>query len=958
MKTNPVILTTALLFSLGTAMAQCPDTLTVWQTGCGQVEASINHFGSTGNLIWTWGDGESSSAVNPATHQYDALGTYEICAQAWSSGCPQGVELCVLFELEQCPEDCGLSISTVSQENGLLTLMASDFPQDAMVHWEQNGDIVNIGDQTTFELEFGNNEICAYYETPECPQGVFWCNNFFFQNPDCPTAIEAQQVGCDVFNLSLVGGFSGASVLWSVGSDVIEGDTELNGVQLSPGNNQITALYNHPDYPLCDDTQLSLNVSALLCDSICELELVHTWVSLNPMVFSALNYDPGALVTWTVNGNPAGTGHNFTLSSQVPGGTYTVCASYDSEYCDEVIEECATISLPNCPTGITAEQLSCGVYELTLENAQEGSTIQWSYPGNSFESNATPQIVILEEWFNVITAVYNNPDNPECDGSIYSQLVIHTSCDTVCSLDVDMIQGVEGDMFIASAGQEDAVIEWSIGGEPVAFGDTLNLDSLSPGQYLICAAYETPFCPEGVLWCDTYVVSDDDCPFELIVEEGDECGCYDFTIGPSGAGGAYMWNMGDTSFVSLTPGVSYCFVPGFQTVYVQIMGSNFPDCETSPLVHQWQVPDCDEPTCPAELFVLELEDCGCYMFTVNPPNIGGSYMWNLGDTSFVSSLASHIQCYEPGFQTVYVQILESDIADCEMAPLVHQWEQIDCDGCSLGLTFEHLGGGLFEFQASVYGSNAPLWWDFGDGFTTETGNWSTQHIYLPGNYTVCVITTDTVCPEILEACVEFTVEDSVECFWWGGIWGTTAASPPVTFDFLFSNEAGDEVGFFTSWLEGDSIWFGGEWCLLPGCYHLMVSSDVPLTPEMIEPDLWMILPDVIPMNINWQDNDNPFEWEAWLEILVECEDPSVGVQENPLDVIRVFPVPTRDLLQIELSGVDGVDCILFNAVGQPVLTRVLRTNDRISLAHLPAGLYIMQFRHNDQVKTFSIPVLN
>ena len=1039
MKTNLITLITPLLISAGTVMAQCPDTLSVWQTGCGQVEASINHFGSAGNLIWTWGDGESSTAANPSTHQYDALGTYEICAQAWSSGCPQGVELCVLFELEQCPEDCGLSISTVSQGDGLLTLLASNFPADAWVHWEQNGEIINIGEETTFELEFGDNEICSYYETPECPQGVFWCNNYFFQNPDCPTAIQAQQVGCDVYDLSIVGGFSGANVLWSFGSEEIEGDTELSGVQLPPGNIQVTAVYSHPDYPLCDNTELSLNVNALLCDSICELELVHTTVSLNPIFFSAMTYDPGASVTWTVNGNPAGEGDNFTLANQVAGGTYIICASYDSEYCDEVIEECVTISFPDCPTGITAEQLFCGVYEVILENAQEGSTIQWSYPGNSFESDESPQIVILEDWFNSITAVYNNPDNPQCNGSTYSQIVIHTSCDSVCTLDVDLIEGADGDMFIAHTLQTDAVIEWSIGGEPVTFGDTLNLGSLSPGQYLICAAYETPFCPAGVFWCDTYIVGNDDCPFELIVEEADECGCYNFSINPPQIGGTFMWNLGDTSFVTLTPTASACYEAGFQTMYVQIMGSNNPDCEAAPLVHQWEVPDCDEPACPAELIVTETDDCGCYDFVISPSDIGSEYhwnlagnvfttnawsftecfeagfqtayvqimgsdnpeceiaplahewvvpecedecpfelmveetsacgcysftingpagnefMWNLGDSVFVSSDYAITHCYEPGFQTMYTQSLSTEYPECD-APLVHQWEVPDCGGCSLGLNATYLGGGLYDYEAFGLGSGA-LTWDFGNGYTDENEGWSAQHIYLPGNYTVCVLLNDTACSEVLEACVEIEVPDD-DCYWIGGIWGITAPVQAVALDVMIIGDDENFMGGFNSWMEGDTLWMGGEWCVAPGCYTITVTSEFPLTPELIEPQLWPILPDVIPVNIYWSENNNPYEWEATLEILADCADGSVGMEETPLDAIRVYPVPTRDLVQVDFFGMDVVDCVVFNAMGQPVYSRSLQTNERISLSHLSAGLYIMQFRYQDQIETFSIPLLD
>jgi len=99
--------------------------------------------------------------------------------------------------------------------------------------------------------------------------------------------------------------------------------------------------------------------------------------------------------------------------------------------------------------------------------------------------------------------------------------------------------------------------------------------------------------------------------------------------------------------------------------------------------------------------------------------------------------------------------------------------------------------------------------------------------------------------------------------------------------------------------------------------------------------------------INSNDNANP------VKVIPVTLDVTVGVDENPMSAIKMYPVPATSHLNINL--IDGISSVrLFNSFGQKMLERNVNDelNITLGLRELNSGVYTVQFVGVDG-KTFS-----
>lgn len=150
------------------------------------------------NLVWY---------VNGA--QYDA-GTASIGMGLWDV--LEDVEICVAYISEECGEvyyceqvwegvetpDCTLELWSGSNADESLGMFeAYDYPEGAVLFWTVNGEFVAQGTHYIEipVLPFVDYVVCVGYETPECPEGVFECVDFQYDDStseyDCEVVIES-----------------------------------------------------------------------------------------------------------------------------------------------------------------------------------------------------------------------------------------------------------------------------------------------------------------------------------------------------------------------------------------------------------------------------------------------------------------------------------------------------------------------------------------------------------------------------------------------------------------------------------------------------------------------------------------------------------------------------------------------------------------------------------------------
>jgi len=149
-------------------------------------------FEATGGpegAYYTWYVNGSMAQSSDSTvfEWYDMLG-----APTW--------EVCVLMDTpigcvaEDCitpadfGSDCVLEIDGEMTAMGSYVFEASDFPDDALINWVIDGNWLNFGGpilELTPDMLDGAQEVCAFYETPDCPMGVWACEELEGQVGGC-----------------------------------------------------------------------------------------------------------------------------------------------------------------------------------------------------------------------------------------------------------------------------------------------------------------------------------------------------------------------------------------------------------------------------------------------------------------------------------------------------------------------------------------------------------------------------------------------------------------------------------------------------------------------------------------------------------------------------------------------------------------------------------------------------
>jgi len=95
--------------------------------------------------------------------------------------------------------------------------------------------------------------------------------------------------------------------------------------------------------------------------------------------------------------------------------------------------------------------------------------------------------------------------------------------------------------------------------------------------------------------------------------------------------------------------------------------------------------------------------------------------------------------------------------------------------------------------------------------------------------------------------------------------------------------------------------------------------------------------------VKWSDDttDNPKEVIVDHDIILAAFFNGVGVEENGLGNVSLYPNPANDKIRIE--GLEGVHEVqIYNAFGLLVKTLSISGNDEVNIAELSAGLYIIR----------------
>lgn len=922
-------------------MEECPQELWSNQIDdqCNYWAFEIGGFQPGEQAVWYFGDGTIEPGGHYATHLFPEPGEYEVCVYYTSELC-LATEVCITVVVEDCAqENCNLDVQILQSECDVLVLQALGAPNNAQIHWNVDGQQYNIGNITTFVLDNGPHQICAAYETPECPDGVYWCETFTFGCEE-----ECEFMSFYITSIIQLGG--PAFVEWNIlnenNQSVEEGIAQFSEMEtttgalvcLPPGCYNLVIYYDgevNPQYLSAQiymggleiEVESSYNNGFLEIGPIAignaecgeqnncsdDLYAAHQENCLN-WVFEIGGFQPGEIAQWNFGDGSFVTGGHFIEHNFYEPGVYEVCVTYQSELCDGITVctaitvsedcnvECHEIDFQISYFGEQPSMMEWVIHPHGGDEVLETGGLEFNpffptdaggacLPDGCYDlmlfSNTplSPNSLDIEFFSNQNVEIFNI----QIDSfSAIISFSVNADCgqNENCNLEV-VIVAYECDVLVMQAVNfpEDAIIHWTIDGEPAGIGAPVTF-FFEDGVHHVCAFYETPDCPEGVEWCETFEFGcGNECTNTVVsidsfVEQG----------GPQ----FIVWNLVDENGMSVGNGTA------------QYSGND---------------PYFDTMLC--------LED-GCYTLLlqfnaeINEENL------NVGFYINGEQIEVDVQ-YNPGFVIFGPLGINSDCANEE--------------SCDAFFAYTNPEANFFHFEnLSVPQEGATYIWNFGDGTSSDSP--SPSHTFeVPGEYEVCLTVIFGECEDMYcqvitigeEGCTDITFTLTAETIGFG----------LLTWELISDEfDLGGQIPIDLIPEEGLSLTF----CVPDGCYSLEFEWNG------IAAILWETMANQIAEQVNADVTLTVNDNNAVLVfgISTDCTE---GISDISSAHLNAYPNPSSETLNLEVQLMSAIgNALLYDMAGKIVWTgNIVDGRNEINVSSLGAGIY--QLLIIDQQNTYS-----
>ena len=630
---------------------------------------------------------------------------------------------------DDCPE--GLS-SAPSEICGCYVFEIGSAADNPQVSWYFNDD----GPYITSHIadycwgENGIYTVTAVYSSETCPQETYTTEVAVdcFGN-DCEFNVEIDQQSCAEYDLFTT---EQEIVDWYV-NDVFQlTATEYDFNATNSGTYVICAV--NEGCPTETNFCETFVITEDCFEPECPISISYEEHACNTFTFTE---DYGTQVAWTINGEFNNYFHGMDFDPTEPG-TYEICATYETEDCPLGVTACETLVISedcfedDCDFNIEINQQSCAGYSLFSTEQEQldwylDDVFQITGTGYNFYPNTpgTYEICVVNEGCPAET-------------NICETFVITEDCfEDDCPLEVEYEQNDCGQgVYEVVEAPENASIWWIINGEwSENSSDVLEVD-LEPGEYTICAFYETPDCPMGSEWCVEFFIDDCDQCTEVVSfidasidgPEWVEWTINDIYSQESIEDGVCQGDFWDCWFsTTCLPDGCYEFIVQSETVIdpvinfeafiyslseeFELISETFSDYS---VVWEFSIGDgCADP-CPQEIWMSEGNNCGCYEFEIGSFIEGESVIWNFGNGVEIEGGHYIDYCFEENGEYIITAWYES--SECEGMLYTLGEAIVNCD--------EECSEVYFVFVSfPVLGGSEYIEWTLADseGFTLENG---------------------------------------------------------------------------------------------------------------------------------------------------------------------------------------------------------------------------------------------
>lgn len=657
--------------------------------------------------------------------------------------------------------------------------------------------------------------------------------------------------------------------------------------------------------------------------------------SCDVIQLAVTEFNPNAQLFWTVNDEPVSASTSLSFEATEPG-SYQICVGYETPDCPQGEFWCETfIITPACIEGIDCSmtldvnQEDCGNFSVVATVPSGWQNVSWTLNGEPYND-----LLVWTQNFDLPDGEYEicaSFESPAC-GFVSECVTVVVNCNSnACELDVAIFQLDCSPVSLAASGNPgDAVIDWFVDGVLAASATAdFEFSPESAGSYQICAQYETPDCPQGVSWCETFTWSEacfgGECPYELFVDLNDCIGVFILDGGIQGPVDFYV----DGVLVNNQENVfTYIFD---QNGSYEVCAVHEGICDQTEFCQTVEVTGCTQvDPCTLE-YTLTQTGCGEYTAEVTqaPPGVDVYLFW-LGQ---VILMEDGVATFEVDVTEVYELCLFFESNDCPdgvFECVEQEFFGCECpdeitgtvDGCLGEFALDGLlsGPGADFFVNGVFVGDAPNW-EFAYEFPTN------------GVYEVCAISNNPACT-IFELCTEVEVTECVSCT---EVFIEVTANPNAIEEALLLQaliegiaiDAGIEVLFFE--LEAS---LGIGVCLPDGCYEL--NAELPGVPAL---DIAVSIGDEVVLEHSF----SPANPNVSLEFGIN-DDCGEGVGDYAAQSIRAYPVPAAQTVTLEWPYTGLTAVVVYDMTGRVVTTQETVVNGRLVLdvSGFASGVYLVQ----------------
>ncbi len=368
---------------------QCPEAIEAVQLDGCLWGFEVSDYQPGEQATWFFGD-EVTDGGHYAEYNFAADGDYIVGMTFFSDLCPEGVDLETVVVVDGCTEpDCGLELELDMTEDSIITVIPVAYPDGVELIYSLNGSVIQEGGSAVTLPEGTVSEpfeVCVFYVSEDCPEGVLACTGSLDYEPDCPDEVWVGGAGCE-YIFSICDYTEGEQVFWEF-TDGLTGEGHFTWQEFpEDGLYDACATYVSPTCP--DTTVLCTTVEVVGCEPVeCTLDIFVEWTDPEAgwALLIADGAPEGALVYWyDEEGNVLAEGEVADLVDV--GGV--ICAAYETPECPMGVEACVELE-PwepaefECGMAIEAVQGADGTWTLTaVVDSVPGEDFIWEMSDGS-----------------------------------------------------------------------------------------------------------------------------------------------------------------------------------------------------------------------------------------------------------------------------------------------------------------------------------------------------------------------------------------------------------------------------------------------------------------------------------------------------------------------------------------------------------------------------------------------